>query len=109
MSKILKQIEGLGLTAAQCDLWAAQPETHYWEKAWLKERAAFYREEQAMLLEQNRVRTERWREIGIFCLEVWDVATSPTAKDCYAGAAALTGLALVVEIALAIFGHPLLK
>ena len=50
MSKILKQIEGLGLTAAQCELWAAQPETHYWEKAWLRERAAFYCEEQAMLL-----------------------------------------------------------
>ena len=109
MSKILKQIEGLGLTAAQCDLWAAQPETHYWEKAWLRERAAFYREEQAMLLEQNRARTERWREIGVFWLTVWDVVTSPTAKDCYAGAAALTGLVLVVEIALAIFGHPLFK
>ena len=109
MNKILKQIEGLGQTAAQCDLWAAQPETHYWEKAWLRERAAFYRDEQAMLLEQNRARDEYWRGIGIFCLEVWDVATSPTAKDCYAGAAALTGLVLVVEIALAIFGHPLFK
>ena len=109
MSKILKQIEGLGHTAAQCELWAAQPETHYWEKAWLKERAAFYREEQAMLLEQNRAKTERWREIGIFWLEVWDALRSPTAQDCYAGAAALVGLVLVAEIALAIFGHPLFK
>ena len=109
MSKILKQIEGLGLTAAQCDLWAAQPETHYWEKAWLRERAAFYREEQAMLLEQNRARTERWREIGIFWLEVWDALRSPTAQDFYAGVAALTGLALVAEMALAMFGHPLFK
>ena len=66
MSKILKQIEWLGHTAAQCELWAAQPDTHYWEKAWLRERAAFYREEQAMLLEQNRARDEYWREIGIF-------------------------------------------
>ena len=109
MSKILKQIEGLGLMAAQCELGAAQPETHYWEKARLKERAAFYREEQAMLLEKNRARDEHWREIGIFWLTVWDVATSPTAKDFYAGVAALTGLVLAVEMALAMFGHPLFK
>ena len=62
MSKILKQIEGLGHAAAQCDLWAASSPKHTTgRRPGSEERAAFYREEQAMLLEQNRARTERWR------------------------------------------------
>ena len=38
-----------------------------------------------------------------FTLELIDVFTSPTAKDYYAGAAAIIGLAIVAELILAIF------
>lgn len=37
-------------------------------------------------------------------LTVWDLATSPEAKDVYAGLAAMTGLALVIELTLGMFG-----
>jgi hypothetical protein len=47
--------------------------------------------------------------IGIFCLEIWDALTGSAARDFYAGVAALAGLAIVAEMVLVMFGHPLLK
>jgi hypothetical protein len=47
----------------------------------------------------------RAQSILRFCLTLWDLATSPEAKDVYAGLFALAGLAIVAELILGMFGR----
>lgn len=44
------EAEALGRAAAECDLWAQQPEVPYWDKAELVARAKRYRTRQTEIL-----------------------------------------------------------
>ena len=44
------EVENLGRLAAECEFWAAADDTPHWEKPHLLASAAFYRQEQAVIL-----------------------------------------------------------
>lgn len=93
-----KTITDLGLAAAQCEFWAAQPEIPYWDRAKLVEQAKAYRDEQVRVLE----RADRPHPQIETALTLWDALTGPAAQDVYAGCAAIAGVVIVVEILLAV-------